>query len=164
MKKQVLLMQVPTLFGLEGVAADELKYAGFQDVQAGNGSVTFTGDLAAFGAQTIRFRKRAAADMTPFAEGMVISDEPGVYKDGKYGIRIETILLTVHNQTTADGKFLSFEPLTFVPLDRDLINPDLLTQETRAALNAYHARTLEVLLPYMTEEEGSWLKEQCREI
>ena len=45
MKKQVLLMQVPTLFGLEGVAADELKYAGFQDVQAGNGSVTFTGDL-----------------------------------------------------------------------------------------------------------------------
>ncbi len=116
------------------------------------------------GPQTIRFRKRAAADMTPFAEGMVISDEPGVYKDGKYGIRIETILLTVHNQTTADGKFLSFEPLTFVPLDRDLINPDLLTQETRAALNAYHARTLEVLLPYMTEEEGSWLKEQCREI
>ncbi len=116
------------------------------------------------GPQTIRFRKRAAADMTPFAEGMVVSDEPGVYKDGRYGIRIETILLTVHNKTTPDGKFLSFEPLTYVPLDRDLIDPSILTQETRQALNVYHARTLEVLLPFMNEEEGEWLKEQCREI
>ncbi len=113
------------------------------------------------GPQTIRYRKRDAADHTPFAPGMVVSDEPGVYKAGQYGIRIETILECVEEETTADGTFLGFRPLTFVPLDRDLIDPQYLTQKTKKLLNDYHRETYDKLSPLLNEDENKWLKEQC---
>lgn len=113
------------------------------------------------GPQTIRYRKRDAADLTPFAPGMVVSDEPGVYKAGQYGIRIENILLCVDRGTSPDGTFYGFEPLTFVPLDRELLDVNVLTPRTRELVNEYHRQTLEMLTPFMTAEELSWLKEQC---
>lgn len=116
------------------------------------------------GPQTLRYRKRDAADTTPFAPGMVVSDEPGVYKAGQYGIRLETILECVDKGTSADGKFYGFAPLTFVPLDRDLIAPQYLTAETREALNAYHAEVLEKISPFLNNEEKAWLETQCAAI
>ena len=116
------------------------------------------------GPQSIRYRKRDAADMTAFAPGMVVSDEPGVYKSGKYGIRIETILLCVHERTTEDGEFYGFEPLTYVPFDRDLIDPAYLSGELLALLNAYNAQVLEKIAPFLDGEEKAWLEEQCARI
>lgn len=116
------------------------------------------------GPQTIRYRMREQADLTPFAPGMVTSDEPGVYKAGRYGIRIETILLCVDRQTTADGIFYGFEPLTFVPLERDLLDVRYLTPETRTLLNRYHKEVLEKIAPFLNDEERQWLEGQCAEI
>lgn len=116
------------------------------------------------GPQNIRWKKRNEADTTPFEPGMVISDEPGVYKEGQYGIRIETILLCKEWGKTPDGEFLCFEPLTFAPLDRELLDPEVLTPHTRKLLNEYHQKVLENILPFLNEEEAAWLKEQCREI
>jgi Xaa-Pro aminopeptidase len=116
------------------------------------------------GPQNIRWRARSSADTTPFAAGMVISDEPGVYKAGKYGIRIETILLCRDWGTTSDGHFLCFEPLTFAPLDRDLIDVSLLTPDTRKMLNEYHQQVVEKISPYLNEEEREWLVKECAEL
>ena len=116
------------------------------------------------GPQNLRYKARSAADEAPFEPGMVISDEPGVYKEGKHGIRIETILLTVFKEETADGRFLAFEPLTYVPLDRELIDVKYMTQETRELMNWYLKTTYEKISPFMNEEELAWLKEQCAEI
>lgn len=126
------------------------------------------------GPQNLRWRARSASDEAAFEAGMVISDEPGVYKSGRiwpdgtaegaYGIRIETILITKEWGTTPDGEFLCFEPLTYVPLDPALIDPDLLAPDTKDSLNRYHAQVLAKLTPFMDEEELAWLKEQCAEI
>lgn len=113
------------------------------------------------GPHSLRWRARAAADTTPLAPGMVVSDEPGVYKGGQYGIRIETILLCKDWGTTTDGHFLCFEPLTYVPLDRDLLDPELLTPDTRRLLNDYHQQVLEKIAPYLDEEEKAWLAKEC---
>ena len=116
------------------------------------------------GPQNLRWRKRNEADTTPFEPGMVISDEPGVYKEGQYGIRIETILICKEWGTTPDGEFLCFEPLTFAPLDRDLIDPNVLTPHTRELLNQYHQDVLTHVLPYLNEEESEWLRKECAAI
>jgi Xaa-Pro aminopeptidase len=116
------------------------------------------------GPQTLRYRKRDAADDTPFVSGMVITDEPGVYKAGKYGIRIENVLLCVDKMETSDGKFLGFEPLTFAPLDRSLLDPKYLTERTREVLNEYHRQVVEKISPYLDEDEKKWLAEECAKI
>jgi Xaa-Pro aminopeptidase len=114
---------------------------------------------------SIRWRVFPGRQDKALAPGMIVSDEPGVYLEGRYGIRIETILLTVPKMETEDGKFLGFEPLTFVPLDPELIDPKYLTPKTRDLLNAYHKEVYEKITPLLpTEEERAWLKEQCKEI
>ncbi len=113
------------------------------------------------GPHSLRWRARAAADTTPLAPGMVVSDEPGVYKGGQYGIRIETILLCKEWGTTTDGHFLCFEPLTYVPLDRELLDPQLLTPDTKKLLNDYHRQVVEKISPYLEDEERDWLVKEC---
>ncbi len=103
-------------------------------------------------------------DETVLEPGMVITDEPGVYKAGKYGIRIENVLLCIDKMETADGKFLGFEPLTFAPLDRSLLDPKYLTERTREVLNEYHRQVVEKISPYLDEDEKKWLAEECAEI
>ncbi len=116
------------------------------------------------GPHSLRWKSRSKADTTPLEAGMVVSDEPGVYKADQYGIRIETILLCKEWGTTPDGSFLCFEPLTFAPLDRDLIVPEILTKETRDLLNEYHRQVVEKISPYLNEEEKAWLVQECAEI
>jgi Xaa-Pro aminopeptidase len=94
--------------------------------------------------------------------GMILSDEPGYYKAGEYGIRIEN-LLVVEPREAPDGAekpLLGFRTLTLCPIDRRLIEPALLTAEERAWVDAYHARVLEELGPLVGEAAG-WLGEAC---
>lgn len=96
--------------------------------------------------------------------GMVTSNEPGLYLEGKYGIRCENLIATVPAMTTEFGEFYRFETLTLYPFDLTLLDMDLMTAEDRAWLNDYHRQVREALTPHLTAEEAEWLAEKTREI
>ncbi|WGW03293.1 aminopeptidase P family protein [Tropicibacter oceani] len=102
-----------------------------------------------------------------FEPGMILSNEPGFYREGAYGIRIEN-LIAVQQAPALPGQsvpqMLCFETLTWVPIDRRLIVPALLTQAERDWLNAYHAEVLRRVGPLVDDVAGGWLSEACRGI
>lgn len=101
----------------------------------------------------------------PLRAGMFLSNEPGYYKAGEFGIRIENLVLVVEKDIPdAESVMLGFETLTFAPIERDLIEPGLLTEDERRWLDAYHARVLEILGPQLSPEERVWLEGKCRPI
>lgn len=107
----------------------------------------------------IRERERAVIEA-----GMVITNEPGIYIEGSHGIRTENELLVCEGQKTEYGQFLYFEPITYVPIDLDAVNPDMMTKEDKEQLNAYHAKVYELVSPHLDDEEREWLKEYTRAI
>lgn len=109
----------------------------------------------------IAIREREKAVIEP---GMVITDEPGIYIEGSHGIRTENELLVCEKEKTEYGQFLCFEPITYVPIDLDAVNPDMMTKEDKELLNAYHAKVYELVSPHLNEEEKEWLKEYTRAI
>ena len=97
-----------------------------------------------------------------FAPGMILSDEPGFYLPGAYGIRIENLLLTVPAQLAHAGKpFLRFETLTLAPYDRRLISLALLGPDERRWIDAYHARVHEAVAASLPLEARAWLEAAC---
>ncbi len=100
----------------------------------------------------------------PFEDGMVISDEPGIYIEGQYGVRIENEIIVCPEETTQYGRFHSFSELTLVPIDLDPVISDMLTFEEKNYLNDYHKRVYAALSPYMDDDEKEWLKNATREI
>lgn len=99
-----------------------------------------------------------------FEAGMMVTDEPGIYEEGEFGIRIENNLLTVKGEKNKYGQFMHFETLNFVPIDLDGIDPEELTKHEREWLNDYHKECYAKLAPYMNEDELAWLKEYTRAI
>ena len=99
---------------------------------------------------------------TPLSEGMILSNEPGYYKAGEFGIRIENLVLVVDAEIEgAEGKYLTFETLTHVPLDRRLVDKSLLTPEEIEWWNSYHAKTRDILAPQLEGEDLAWLEREC---
>ena len=93
--------------------------------------------------------------------GMILSNEPGYYKAGEFGIRIENLVLTVERDIEgAEGRYLGFDCLTFVPIDRRLIETSLLTESEIAWLDAYHAKVREIVAPQLEGEDLAWLERQ----
>lgn len=105
-----------------------------------------------------------ARGVTPHQIGMLTSNEPGFYKEGEYGIRIENLILVVPAEETAFGKFYKFDTVTLFPIDKQLIDVALLSKSERDWLNAYHKRVYEMLSPQLNEAEKTWMKEKCGEI
>lgn len=101
---------------------------------------------------------------TALEPGMILSNEPGYYKRGAYGIRIENLVLVTTAPTPADGEqeLLAFETLTLVPIDRSLIDPALLTVAERDWLDDYHARVRDVLMPLLDGDAAAWLAAATR--
>ena len=98
----------------------------------------------------------------PLLPGMILSNEPGYYKAAEYGIRIENLLLVVERDVPGgDEPMLAFETLTFAPVDRDLIDPALLTDAELSWLNAYHDRVLAEIGPLLGEEDRAWVTSRC---
>ena len=91
--------------------------------------------------------------------GMIVTDEPGIYKAGRHGIRIENTLLIIPAQETEFGKFYKFEPLTLCPIDKKAIAIEIMTDEELVWLNGYHQMVYDRLCPFLSEEENAWLKE-----
>ena len=106
-----------------------------------------------------------AARPVPLEAGMILSDEPGYYENGAYGIRLETLLLVQPADLEGSSKpFLRFEVLTLAPFDRQLIDPALLEASEVAWLDAYHARVATTLSGQGGPELDSWLADVCRPI
>lgn len=93
----------------------------------------------------------------PLEEGMVISNEPGYYEAGKFGIRHENLVLVRAGETTDYGQFMYLEPLTMAPFDRDAIDVSLLTEAELALLNDYHKLVYDTVAPLLPAEEQAWL-------
>ena len=103
---------------------------------------------------------------TPLAPGMVLSNEPGYYEPGEYGIRIENLVYVTRDKehSSRERAFLTFENLTLCPIETRLIDPRLLTREEIRYLNVYHARVRKTLSRFLTKPEAAWLKKATRPI
>ena len=97
-------------------------------------------------------------------EGMVITDEPGIYEDGQFGIRIENEFVVKKGVQNKYGQFMYFETITFAPIDLDGIDPEEMSRDEREWLNNYHKDVYEKIGPRLTDEEREWLKEYTRAI
>jgi len=95
--------------------------------------------------------------------GMIVSNEPGYYKEGAYGIRIENLQVVTAPAEIPGGErqMLGFETLTLAPIDQALIVTEMLTAEERAQMDAYHARVLAVIGPKVPDDVRAWLEKAC---
>ncbi len=100
----------------------------------------------------------------PLEPGMVVSDEPGLYKEGRYGIRIENLLAVRNDDESEFGSFLSFENLTYVPYEKSLIDVNLLTDDEIDQINSYHRKVFYMLSPYLDSYSAEWLKQYASPI
>ncbi len=107
---------------------------------------------------------KAGIRPAPLEAGMVLSDEPGLYRDGEYGIRTENLVVVVKERESEYGTFLRFETLTLCYIDSRLIDVALLTPAERQWLNEYHRMIYEKLAPRLDEEHQKWLREKTKEI
>jgi Xaa-Pro aminopeptidase len=104
------------------------------------------------------------SSLVKLEEGNTITVEPGVYKEGKWGIRTENTVLVAKDYTNSDGTFLKFETLSYCPIDFRAIDKSLLSDNELQWLNDYHKKTYETLSPFLNEEEKAWLKEETKVI
>jgi Xaa-Pro aminopeptidase len=113
------------------------------------------------------FRWRRSPDRSEHAvleEGMITSDEPGIYLEGKYGIRLENEILCRKGEKNEYGQFMYFENLTFVPFDLECIDPGQMDRSEIRRLNDFHAQVYEKVSPHLEPEEAAWLREATRAI
>ncbi len=98
----------------------------------------------------------------PLKAGMILSNEPGYYKTGEYGMRVENLVLVVPVEVDgAEKKLLGFETLTFAPIDRNLIETSMLSPAERGWIDAYHAEVLHIVGAKLDGEARTWLEEAC---
>lgn len=112
------------------------------------------------GPQNIRWKYVQGVDEAVLCEGMVVTDEPGIYIEGSHGIRIENVLAVKQVCKNADGTFLAFENLTYVPIDSAAVRKEYLSTQQWQAFCDYQREVYEQVSPYLTKEEAKWLKEE----
>lgn len=110
-----------------------------------------------------RWRYRAG-ETAVLEEGMVLTDEPGIYIEGSHGIRLENEILVRKGEVNEYGQFMYFENITYIPMDLDAVKVEMLPEETKAQLNEYHKTVYEKVSPYLNDEEKEWLKKYTRAI
>ena len=97
-------------------------------------------------------------------KGMIITNEPGIYFEGEFGIRLENELLCCEGTNNEYGQFMNFESITFVPFDLDAIEPSIMTEQDKKLLNDYHKEVFEKISPFLNDEEKAWLEKYTRAI
>ena len=144
--------------GISGTRLDALaRYAMWQHgIDYGHGTGHGVGSYLCVheGPHQIRHTWKPA----PLHAGMTVTNEPGIYREGKHGVRIENTMLIVEDGETEFGKFLRLEPLTLCPIDLSPVIWDMMTQEETDYINNYHKKVYEVLSPFLNNEERQWLK------
>lgn len=116
------------------------------------------------GPNSFRWQNSTVSKECVFEEGMITTDEPGIYIEGKYGIRTENELVCHKGEKNEFGQFMYFENITYVPIDLDAIDPDQMTSTEKNRLNAYHENVYRVVSPFLEGEELAWLKKATRAI
>ncbi len=111
------------------------------------------------GPQNFHWNTARRPSLTPLKEGMVITDEPGIYIEGKYGVRIENDLLCVKDTKNEYGQFMKFEALTLCPIDLRPVNFGEMTKAEIKCLDDYHDMVVKKLTPFLTADEAAWLKQ-----
>lgn len=101
---------------------------------------------------------------TVLKTGMLLSNEPGMYRTNEYGIRIENLFLVIPHLKTEYGEFLQFETLTLFPFDKELIDIHLLTEDEKHWVNHYHQKVFKAIAPMLDETERKWLENKCKSI
>ena len=144
--------------GISGTQIDALaRYAMWQrGINYGHGTGHGVGSYLCVheGPHQIRHTWKPA----PLHAGMTVTNEPGIYRAGKHGVRIENTMIIVEDGETEFGKFLRLEPLTLCPIDFTPVVWDMMTSEEVTYLNAYHQKVYETLSPHLDEEDKQWLK------
>ncbi|MBE5852483.1 MAG: aminopeptidase P family protein [Lachnospiraceae bacterium] len=117
------------------------------------------------GPQSLRWNYIENMTETILCSGMLLSDEPGIYLAGKFGIRLENILEVTEDKQNEYGQFLKFHPLTYVPLDRDALDKKYLSKDDILRINKYHQNVYQKILPFLTSEaEKEWLRNETNPI
>ncbi len=116
------------------------------------------------GPQNLRWKFTGNMSEALLEAGMAVSNEPGVYLQGEYGIRIENVLLTKNTIENINGQFMAFDNLTFVPLDRAALDTAYMNSEDLMRVNKYQKDVYDAVSPYLNEEEAAWLAEECAEL
>ena len=146
--------------GISGTQIDALaRYAMWQHgINYGHGTGHGVGSYLCVheGPHQIRHTWKPA----PLHAGMTVTNEPGIYRQGKHGVRIENTMLIVEDGETEFGRFLRLEPLTLCPIDLTPVIWEMMTPEEVAYLNTYHKKVCDELSPYLDEEDKEWLKRQ----
>ena len=144
--------------GISGTQIDALaRYAMWQrGINYGHGTGHGVGSYLCVheGPHQIRHTWKPA----PLHAGMTVTNEPGIYRAGKHGVRIENTMIIVEDGETEFGRFLRLEPLTLCPIDLTPVVWDMMTSEEVTYLNAYHQKVYETLSPHLDEEDKQWLK------
>ena len=166
LRGQLALTSAKFKYGCTGVSLDYLARAPLWDMGCdyNHGTGHGVGFLLNVHEGPNAFRYKVSSEPEENAvleEGMITSNEPGIYLEGKFGIRLENLLLCVKREKTEFGQFMGFEPLTLVPFERTVIDVAALTARERSVLNWYHKLVFEKLSPYLTEPEKKWLQEEC---
>ena len=107
---------------------------------------------------------RQNGNIVPLEPGMMLTNEPGVYKEGKFGIRTENVMVVVKDEINDCGEFYKFETISYCPIDLNGVKVELLSDDEKAWLNNYHKKVYDKLSPYLNDEEKKLLKEETREI
>ncbi len=167
LRGNLALSKVKFLYGCSGqnldILARQFLWSEYQDFNHGTGHGV--GYLLSIHEPACRFNWKSNEETSRTLEdGMIITDEPGIYIEDSHGIRSENELLVRKDVKNEYGQFMRFEVLTFVPFDLDAIDASLLNEEEKAQLNAYHKQVYDIVAPYLNNEEREWLKKYTRAI
>ena len=167
LRGNLALSRAKFLYGCSGqnldILARQFLWSEYQDFNHGTGHGV--GYLLSIHEPACRFNWRTIEEtVRPLEDGMVITDEPGIYIENSHGIRSENELLVRKDVKNEYGQFMKFEVITFVPFDLDAIDASLLNEEEKAQLNAYHKQVYDIVAPHLSDVERDWLKIYTREI
>ena len=161
LRSHIRLVMSPFLYGCTGrnldVLARGVMWEEGKDYKHGTGHGIGYMSNVHEGANAFRWKQYPGLPEVVLEEGMVTSDEPGYYREGHYGIRIENATMTVKGEKNQFGQFMHLETLTLVPYDRAAIDVSMMEKSELRWLNKYHAEVFEKLSPFLTEEEREWL-------
>lgn len=169
LKSHIQLSKAKFLYGCSGIQLDILARAPIWnedlDYQCGTGhGLGFCLNVHE-GPHGIRWYKTdTRKEDTILEEGMIVTNEPGIYKENQYGIRIENDMVVQKGNKNMYGQFMYFETLSYVPIDLDCIDLSLLDKSEIEWLNQYHHKTYQLLSPYLNKEEKEWLKEYTKKL
>lgn len=167
LRGNLALSKAKFLYGCSGLNLDILArqylWSEYQDFNHGTGHGV--GYLLSIHEPACRLNWKSIEEtVRPLEDGMVITDEPGIYIEDSHGIRSENELLVRKDVKNEYGQFMKFEVLTLVPFDLDAIEPGLLNEDEKAQLNAYHKQVYDIVSPHLNDEGREWLKIYTRAI